>query len=1122
DPPDFYSYFRYRVEQSNGAYYHQINEIELFGTPQDDFATYDAGLGAPRFSSGGQTCDSGSLLERSGAMSPPESNAPNTVGGAVDGSGKSSYLSDESIERIVVTGGLHPGSTVRIDVTFNAFGDGSEDFVVLQHTASGGDPSSPLNTVAILQPTRGGLQTMSVDYVLPAGSLQRVRATIDYFPDTCGAPEFCIDELVYWDNDDLVFATSDDVMFDGSDGVVLGETTSGQGNLEESFDCPEGTAVSALDVLADNFNVMGVRFSCATLYPSGEIGPSTAQSGLGMGYPDSFGRPYSSPSTDTRLPCPGGVVTGIRGTHFYGLRQLGHLCSDPSEIFDGTYAASVGEPSGPSGGGSYFEKQCPAGYAMTGADVQLFDFTGISWIVDLKAKCTRVVQAGGTADDDADGIVNVMDNCVDVANPGQHDVDGDLSGDLCDADADGDGRNLGVDNCPYAANVSQSDSDGDGAGDACAPGAEEPYSLYDVGSNREHLLYRLSSPNNPNTLARGGTIGFEGGRYVGGFELRNRLFSAFDRSETSDGQIPIYEVYPYYTFTPFSQIELVDGVQLRLAPGGLFVDSSDGSASRKIADFPELGPTIDSLMFLLDDDGLFKTIAIHRAADGTTTAEIIWQTTAAGKHIQPGAALGTQNALFQYVLGQANPVVASPQTFINQEDGSELADTDLPTSEWDEISDLVHFFLLEGEGDNLVTVVESLCPGLLDGLPVDLDACPLAQSYTQLVSVESAVADYVRVGLIGGSLTIPALQCLDADGSLEGCEVPPSDTPSFDDGTLPSTVLISPAGEHPEALPGILGAAPDVGIVGRVTCADGSCPAAVPGNGPALQNGAFYFIAEDDALGDFDYWAVPLNDRACLRDRAADDVDKCSVVSHSGGSDDRVTISALAPALEPTGSAELILLNKCRKVLNIEDILASTLSDEDLALQDFTFLEWECSLEPDGLQELANAQADRTYLFMNKAVLEVLQMEAMVLVLTLAPEALATMGWETAALEQGASLFFGAQALTSIASHAVEMVETCPSFSEIRLGQADAVAYGECVLDAMHVYFDAEMIAGAYGTSVSVGDKLARPKNMFKREFELKSKVKEGTAESSMEELVSEVGDIKDIDAKEASGLCPL
>ncbi|MEO1366437.1 MAG: thrombospondin type 3 repeat-containing protein, partial [Acidobacteriota bacterium] len=869
DPPDFYSYFRYRVEQSNGAYYHQINEIELFGTPQADFAAYDAGLGAPKCSNGGQTCDSGSLLERSAAMNPPESNSPNTVGGAVDGSGNTSYLSDESIERIVVTGGLHPGSTVRIDVTFYAYGDGSEDEVVIAHTASGDDPNATLTTLATLQPTRGGLQTMSVDYVLPAGSLQRVRATIDYFPANCAIPEFCISELIFWDTDDLVFATSDDVMFEGSDQVELGEVSTDQGNADESFDCPEGMAVSAVDVLADDYNVMGVRFSCATLYPSGEIGPSTVQSGLGMGYPDSFGRPYSSPSTDTNLPCPGGLVTGIRGTHLFAFRTFGHLCSDPSEIFDGTYASSLGEPSGPSDGGNSFEKQCPAGYAMTGADVQLYDFPDIDIIIiaDVDAKCTRVVQAGGTADTDADGIVDVMDNCVDVANPGQHDVDGDLSGDLCDADADGDGRNLGVDNCPYASNASQSDSDGDGAGDACAPGAEEPYSLYDVGSNREHLLYRLSDPNHPNTLARGGTIGFEGGRYVGGFELRNRLFSAFDRSETSNGEIPIYEVYPYYTFTPFSQIELVDGVQLRLAPSGLFVDSSGGDVSRKIADFPELAPTTDSLMFLLDDDGLFKAIGIHRAADGTTTAEIIWQTTAAGKHIQPGTAIAPEDALFQYVLGQANPVVTSPQTFINQEDGSELADADLPTSEWDEISDLVHFFLLEGEGDNLVTVVESLCPGLLDGLPVDLDACPLAQSYTQLVSVESAVADYVRDGLLGGTLTIPSLQCLDVDSSLESCEVPPSDTPSFDDGTLPSTVLISPAGEHPEALPGILGAAPDVGIVGWVTCEDGSCPAAVPGNGPALQNGAFYFIAEDDALGDFDYWAVPLNDRACLRDR---------------------------------------------------------------------------------------------------------------------------------------------------------------------------------------------------------------------------------------------------------------
>ena len=47
-----------------------------------------------------------------------------------------------------------------------------------------------------------------------------------------------------------------------------------------------------------------------------------------------------------------------------------------------------------------------------------------------------------------------MDNCVNVVNPTQADVDNDGRGDLCD-------------NCPIVYNPTQTDSDGDGNGDAC-------------------------------------------------------------------------------------------------------------------------------------------------------------------------------------------------------------------------------------------------------------------------------------------------------------------------------------------------------------------------------------------------------------------------------------------------------------------------------------------------------------------------------------------------------------------------------------------------------------------------------------------------------------------------------
>lgn len=72
-------------------------------------------------------------------------------------------------------------------------------------------------------------------------------------------------------------------------------------------------------------------------------------------------------------------------------------------------------------------------------------------------------------DKDGDGIANPVDNCPDVANPGQNDLDLDGKGDDCDVDVDGDLTENAADNCPTAANPDQQDFDNDGIGDVCDP-----------------------------------------------------------------------------------------------------------------------------------------------------------------------------------------------------------------------------------------------------------------------------------------------------------------------------------------------------------------------------------------------------------------------------------------------------------------------------------------------------------------------------------------------------------------------------------------------------------------------------------------------------------------------------
>ncbi len=70
------------------------------------------------------------------------------------------------------------------------------------------------------------------------------------------------------------------------------------------------------------------------------------------------------------------------------------------------------------------------------------------------------------ADVDSDGVPDVRDNCVALANADQVDANGNGRGDACD-EFDQDGIPNNKDNCPNLPNRDQKDTDGDGVGDVC-------------------------------------------------------------------------------------------------------------------------------------------------------------------------------------------------------------------------------------------------------------------------------------------------------------------------------------------------------------------------------------------------------------------------------------------------------------------------------------------------------------------------------------------------------------------------------------------------------------------------------------------------------------------------------
>ncbi len=169
-------------------------------------AIFNPALQAPSCLPTGRACDSAALLVgRDTITGGNEPNQPNTIADSCADSTFGAFHERESIDRVRVSTldatQMSPGKTVRVDVTVwgAAFaGAMAVDYLDLYYAA---DANTPVWTYIGTTPTTtDGLHTLSMNYMLPAGTLQAVRAHFRYrgLPSTCGFGRFD-------DHDDLAF-----------------------------------------------------------------------------------------------------------------------------------------------------------------------------------------------------------------------------------------------------------------------------------------------------------------------------------------------------------------------------------------------------------------------------------------------------------------------------------------------------------------------------------------------------------------------------------------------------------------------------------------------------------------------------------------------------------------------------------------------------------------------------------------------------------------------------------------------------------------------------------------------------------------------------------------------------